>query len=231
MPFNLPPVTKALLIANALVFLLQQVLGDMPFVSFMLWPLGSGGDPTMPGVGFGVWQLLSYGFLHGSWPHIIFNMLALAMFGAPLEYTWGPKRYLAYYTVCMVGAGLCQLGVGAWVMAQGGGGYPTIGASGAIFGLMGALISYGRRTGQSYVTGQLWTSAILMFVMSFMMGGHVNNWAHAGGFVGGFLAAQLMPTSHRGEGPGVLLLAGVLALVTVGGFIASFLLFSGAFGG
>ena len=140
MPFNLPPVTKALLIANALVFLLQQVLGDMPFVSFMLWPLGSGGDPTMPGVGFGVWQLLSYGFLHGSWPHIIFNMLALAMFGAPLEYTWGPKRYLAYYSVCMVGAGLCQLGVGAWVMAQGGGGYPTIGASGAIFGL---LFAYG----------------------------------------------------------------------------------------
>ena len=137
---NLPPVTKALLIANALVFLLQQALGDVPFLPFMLWPIGSGGDPTTPGVGFGVWQLLTYGFLHGNWPHIIFNMLALFMFGAPLEYTWGQKRYLSYYMVCMVGAGLCQLAVGAWMMANGSGGYPTIGASGAIFGL---LLAYG----------------------------------------------------------------------------------------
>jgi membrane associated rhomboid family serine protease len=137
---NLPPVTKALLIANALVFLLQQALGDVAFAPFMLWPIGSGGDPTIPGVGFGIWQLLTYGFLHGSWSHIIFNMLALFMFGAPLEYTWGQKRYLAYYLVCMVGAGLCQLVVGAWMMAQGSGAYPTIGASGAIFGL---LLAYG----------------------------------------------------------------------------------------
>jgi membrane associated rhomboid family serine protease len=62
------------------------------------------------------------------------------MFGAPLEYTWGQKRYLAYYLVCMVGAGLCQLVVGAWMMAQGSGAYPTMGASGAIFGL---LLAYG----------------------------------------------------------------------------------------
>jgi membrane associated rhomboid family serine protease len=136
---NLPPVTKALLIANALVFLLQQALGDVAFAPFMLWPLGSS-DPSVPGVGFGAWQLLTYGFLHGGWSHILFNMLALFMFGAPLEYTWGQKRYLSYYVVCMVGAGLCQLAVGAWMMANGSGGYPTIGASGAIFGL---LLAYG----------------------------------------------------------------------------------------
>jgi membrane associated rhomboid family serine protease len=136
---NLPPVTKALLIANALVFLMQQFLSDPAFVSFMLWPLGSS-DPTVPGVGFGAWQLLTYGFLHGGWSHILFNMLALFMFGAPLEYTWGQKRYLSYYLVCMVGAGLCQLAVGAWMMANGSDGYPTIGASGAIFGL---LLAYG----------------------------------------------------------------------------------------
>ncbi|MFT3898266.1 MAG: rhomboid family intramembrane serine protease [Thermomonas sp.] len=136
---NLPPVTKALLIANALVFLLQQFLGDVAFAPFMLWPLGSS-DPSIPGVGFGAWQLLTYGFLHGNWGHILFNMLALFMFGAPLEYTWGQKRYLSYYMVCMVGAGLCQLAVGAWMMANGSDGYPTIGASGAIFGL---LLAYG----------------------------------------------------------------------------------------
>ena len=136
---NLPPVTKALLIANALVFLLQQALGDVAFAPFMLWPLGSS-DPAISGVGFGAWQLLTYGFLHGNWGHLLFNMLALFMFGSPLEYTWGQKRYLAYYLVCMVGAGLCQLAVGAWMMAQGSGAYPTIGASGAIFGL---LLAYG----------------------------------------------------------------------------------------
>ena len=137
---NLPPVTKALLIANALVFLLQQALGDAAFAPFMLWPIGSGGDPTMPGVGFGAWQLLTYGFLHGSWGHIIFNMLALAMFGAPLEYTWGERRFMTYYLVSVVGAALCQLLVGSYALSQGADPYPTIGASGGVFGL---LLAYG----------------------------------------------------------------------------------------
>jgi len=137
---NLPPVTKALLIANALVFLMQQFLGDPAFVSFMLWPLGSGGDPTVPGVGFGVWQLLTYGFLHGGWMHIFFNMLALFMFGAPLEYVWKQNRFLTYYLLCIVGAGLCQLAVGWWSMAHGSPAYPTVGASGGILGL---VLAYG----------------------------------------------------------------------------------------
>jgi hypothetical protein len=94
--------------------------------------------------------------------------------------------------------------------------------------MFGALISYGRRTGQSQVTGQLWMSALMMFAFSFMMGGSVNNWAHAGGFIGGFLCAQFMPTSHRREGPGLLLLAGALAFVTVAGFVLSFIGFAPA---
>ncbi len=67
------------------------------------------------------WQLLTYGFIHDpdNISHVLFNMLALTMFGAPLEYTWGNRRFLTYYLVCVVGAGLCQLFVASW-MAQGG---------------------------------------------------------------------------------------------------------------
>ena len=140
---NMPPITKALLIANGLVFVLQLMLGDAIFAPFMLWPLGgdgldmlaSGGTP-----GFLPWQLLTYGFLHGSFTHVAFNMLALFMFGAPLEYTWGNRRFLAYYLVCVVGAGMCQLAVASWMSGHGAGIYPTIGASGGVFGL---LLAYG----------------------------------------------------------------------------------------
>lgn len=135
---RLPPVTKALLIANGVVFLLQSLLGDGRFVAFMLWPLDDGmafgGAPS-----FLPWQLVTYAFLHGNLAHVAFNMLALAMFGAPLEYTWGERRYAAYYFTCVVGAGLCQLAVASWAASQGGA-YPTVGASGGVFGL---LLAYG----------------------------------------------------------------------------------------
>ena len=138
---NIPPVTKALLIANGVAFLLQQFLGDAFFDAFKLWPLGAGdADPFAMSTTFLPWQLLTYGFLHGSFAHVAFNMLALLMFGAPLEYTWGNKRFLTYFLVCIAGAGLCQLAVGAWTMSQGGDAYATIGASGGVFGL---LLAYG----------------------------------------------------------------------------------------
>lgn len=135
---NLPPVTKALLIANGLVFVLQMLLGTA-LRPFELWPLDSGNDPFGP-TGFLPWQLLTYGFMHGSIAHLLFNMLALAMFGAPLEHVWGNRRFLTYFLTCIVGAAAFQLLVGAWTMAQGGEAYPTVGASGGIFGL---LLAYG----------------------------------------------------------------------------------------
>ena len=136
---NLPPVTKALLIANGVVFLLQQVLGDARFIPFMLWP--PGGDVGFDaGPSFMPWQLATYAFLHANLAHVAFNMLALFMFGAPLEYTWGNRRFLAYFLVCVVGAGLCQLLVASWMSSTTGAIYPTIGASGGVFGL---LFAYG----------------------------------------------------------------------------------------
>lgn len=139
---KLPPVTKALLIANAAVFLLQWVSESSGFGGLleylMLWPLGSGRDSGVPG--FMPWQLLTYGFMHGSPSHLIFNMLALFMFGAQVEHVWGPRRFLGYYLTCVVGAAVCQLLVGALTMSMGGEAYPTVGASGGVFGL---LLAYG----------------------------------------------------------------------------------------
>lgn len=138
---RIPPVTQALIIANVVVFLLQQFLGDPALASMMLWPLGPNGlDLFSAAYEFKPWQLLTYGFMHGGFPHLLFNMLALYMFGAPLEYTWGNRRFLTYFLVCIVGAGLLQLVVGWWTVSNGGAPYPTVGASGGVFGL---LLAYG----------------------------------------------------------------------------------------
>ena len=75
---NLPPVTKALLIANAGMFLLQFLLGATGFIPLMLWPLDLGSSPfAAMAPSFQPWQLVTYSFLHGNLPHLLFNMLAL----------------------------------------------------------------------------------------------------------------------------------------------------------
>ena len=133
---RLPPITKTLLIANIALFLLQllpQTAGT--FEQLMLWPLGSQ-DVVPDSPGFQPWQLLTYGFLHGSFGHLFFNMLAVFMFGAPLEQTWGEKRFLLYYLVCVAGAGVCQLLVGTLLENPA----TVLGASGGVFGL---LLAYG----------------------------------------------------------------------------------------
>lgn len=141
MPFNLPRITKYLLIANLIGFVLQTLLGNDRLIDLMLWPWGEVADDSYAlAPAFMPWQLLTYAFLHGGLLHLAFNMLALVMFGAPLEYVWGERRFLLYYLVCVVGAGLCQLLVGSYALAQGGDPYPTLGASGGVFGL---LLAYG----------------------------------------------------------------------------------------
>lgn len=138
---RLPPVTNALLWSMAIVFLLQKVMGEVAVVPLMLWPWGSypaGMDASgLPmSVGFMPWQLVTYGFLHGDMFHLFFNCLALYQFGMRLEYTWGPRRYALYFFTCLIGAGLCQLLVVSSMASV----FPTIGASGGVFGL---LLAYG----------------------------------------------------------------------------------------
>ncbi len=204
---NLPPVTKALLIANGVVYLLQLMLGggnpvaSPVFAPLMLWPLGDGGLVDVYGAlpSFMPWQLLTYGFLHGSFAHVAFNMLALFMFGAPLEYTWGQRRFLTFYLVCVAGAGLCQLGVGSWILAHGGGAYPTLGASGGIFGL---LLAYGMLFPNQRVmllippipmkarTLVIVYGAIELFLGATGLQPGVAHFAHLGGMLFGWLLIQ-----------------------------------------
>jgi membrane associated rhomboid family serine protease len=120
----MPPLTQALLVANVLAFLLQPVMGNTLVQWFALWPLGSG--LFMP------WQLGSYAFLHGGLMHLAFNMYGLWLFGSELERVWGSRRLGLFYAVSVLVAALVQLGVTAML----GGGAPTVGASGGLFGLL-----------------------------------------------------------------------------------------------
>lgn len=135
-----PPVIKNLLILNGLVFLAQIVPStNATLISwFGLWPLGDS-----PIIGFGEfwpWQLLTYGFLHGGFSHLLFNMFALWMFGVQVENTWGSQRFAVFYFACVVGAALIQLPIITFDFVSSGGDprwwVPTIGASGGVFGLL-----------------------------------------------------------------------------------------------
>ncbi len=134
----LPPVVKGLLIANGVVFFLEMSLGNQLISSFALWPMESSSLSMMGSVQphFQPLQLITYAFLHGGMMHLLFNMYALWLFGSRLENTWGSKTFSIYYFVCVVGAGLAQLLVSTLSVRHGGGFYPTIGASGGVFGLL-----------------------------------------------------------------------------------------------
>src|SRR5690348_12683301 len=127
---SVPPATRALILINIGVFLLQQVAGQPIAQLFALWPLGSSE--------FRPWQLITYAFLHGSIAHIFFNMFALFMFGRALELYWGARRLVMFYMVCVLTAALTQL------LAQRGAGVneEVIGASGGIFGILLAFAWY-----------------------------------------------------------------------------------------
>ncbi len=202
---NLPRVTKILLIANGLIFLLQQMLGDLALAPFMLWPIGSGGDGSMVSQ-FLPWQLVTYAFMHGGFAHLLFNMIALLMFGAPLEHTWGERRFLTFFLVCVLGAAACQLAVGAWTMSQGGAAYPTVGASGGVFGL---LLAYGMLFPHQRVMllippipMKARTLVIVYGVIELMLGftgwqPGVAHFAHLGGMLFGWLLIRYW----RGQSP------------------------------
>src|SRR5574344_1557733 len=121
-----PPVVLNLIIINSLMLLATTLLpvGDTILQHLALWSVYS---PD-----FHTYQIVTYMFLHGNFSHLFFNMFALWMFGRSLEYELGSRRFLTYYMVCGIGAGLIQLLVG-WLSASYG---LTVGASGAVFGLL-----------------------------------------------------------------------------------------------
>jgi membrane associated rhomboid family serine protease len=121
--FSLPPVTQALILINVLAFFLDSVSGDLLTELMALWPIGANFMP---------WQIITYAFLHGSVAHLLFNMFGVYMFGSDLERVWGPRRYLIFYMVSAIAAAITQLTVSSLTGAD----YPTVGASGAVFGLL-----------------------------------------------------------------------------------------------
>ncbi len=131
MPSTLPTVTRALLFVNIAVFVVQAFTGELLIEPFALWPTASPQFPGSPS--FEVWQLLTYGFLHGSLSHLFFNMLALYMFGGEIERLLGSRRYLVYYLACVVGAAVTQVLVMSGMDRSP---VPTVGASGGVFGLL-----------------------------------------------------------------------------------------------
>ena len=129
-----PPVIKGLIVSNVVVWVLLDVLlapfvlGGVPVFrilesSLALWPIG----PS-----FWPWQIVTYMFLHGGFFHLFFNMLALWMFGMELENTWGSKKFLIFYLLCGIGGAVANLLVTPLL----GQAAPTVGASGAVFGVL-----------------------------------------------------------------------------------------------
>jgi membrane associated rhomboid family serine protease len=187
---NLPPVTLRLIVANGVVFLLSMVLGDSVVAPFALWPIG----PR-----FGPWQLVTYAFLHASVIHLVLNMFGLAMFGSDLERVWGSRRYLIYYSVSVLGAAVMQLAIGLLAGAS----YPTIGASGGVFGLLLAFAIYFPRRTVMLILPPIpmpaWLFATLYAALELFLGvtgteAGVAHFAHLGGMVGGYLLIRIWRT-------------------------------------
>jgi rhomboid protease GluP len=159
-----------------------------------LFLLGASG--TVPVMGFGRWwTLLSAAWLHANLLHILFNMMWVRQLAPATAELYGPGRLVIIYTVSAVtGFGLSTL---AGVLFAGvpipllQGARFTVGASAPIFGLLGALVYYGHRSGSRIVHSQAAGYAVALFVFGLIMPG-VDNYAHAGGFAGGWLTGRLL---------------------------------------
>ena len=172
---------RTLLIATIASFLLEAGAGEDMVTSLALWPLQAGFMP---------WQLVSYAFLHGSITHLAFNMYGLWMFGSELENLLGRRALLQLYFASVLSAGVMQL----LVTSLTGSIYPTVGASGGVFGL---LLAYGICFPNRIIILLLppvplpaWLFVILYAGIELMLGvtgtqAGVAHFAHLGGMIGG----------------------------------------------
>ena len=136
------------------------------------------------------WTLLTAIYLHGNVLHILFNVLWIRQLGPAIEQLYGPSRLVIIFTVAGATGFLASNLLGLPL---------TIGASGSIFGLLGAMVAFGQKRGGTFgamILRQYGQWALLLFVLGFLMQG-VNNIAHAGGFVGGFAAGLVLALAER----------------------------------
>jgi membrane associated rhomboid family serine protease len=179
----MPPGVRIILIATIVSFMLQISASDGMIGSFGLWPLQGNFMP---------WQLVTYAFLHGSILHLAFNMYGLWMFGSDVEYLLGSRLFLKLYFASVLSAGLMQVLVTSFT----GGMYPTVGASGGVFGL---LLAYGMFFPNRVIMLLIppiplpaWLFVILFAIIELMLGvtgteAGVAHFAHLGGMIGGYL--------------------------------------------
>ncbi len=196
---QITPTNKALILANLVVFGLQYLFGYAFENLFSLWLPQSGR--------FQIWQLITYGFLHGGWLHLFFNMFALYMFGSEIERLFGPRRYLVYYLSCVVGAALMHIIV---VMSAGLPGYPMMGASGGVFGLLLAFgMAYPKRMLMLMfppIPMPAWLFVTLYGILELYLGitqtmSGIAHFAHLGGMATGFVLIRYWQAQRRRPPP------------------------------
>ena len=166
------------------------------------------------------WTVLSAGWLHGGLLHIVFNMLWVRDLAPATARLYGPGRAVIIYTVAGVAGFLASSLAGGFLPFLPfflRGGDVTVGASASVFGLLGALLYYGRRGGSSHIGQQAKSFAIVLLIFGFMMPG-VDNWAHLGGLGGGYLVAKWLDPLEPERGDhllfaGACLIASLLAIV------------------
>ncbi|WP_294262306.1 rhomboid family intramembrane serine protease [Propionivibrio sp.] len=157
---------------------------------FALWPIG----PL-----FLPWQVLTYAFIHAGLQHLLFNMFGVYMFGSDLERVWGAKRFLTYYLACALSAAITQIVVMHLTRAY----YPTVGASGAVFGLLLAYATvFPQRTVMLLFPPIPMRAPVFVAVygaLELVLGvtgtqAGVAHFAHLGGLAGGFLLMRFWKT-------------------------------------
>jgi len=190
-PGPLTSAIKAIVIANVVAFVVSLVFPTITRM-FGLRPADIFGQLYL-------WQPVTYLFLHAGFMHLIFNMLALWMFGVDLERRWGRTAFLRYYFVCGIGAGLTCVAVGLLPLATSYDVYrtPTIGASGAIYGLLLAYaIFFPNRIIYYFIFPipvriYVLLAGLLVLYESARGGGGVAHFAHLGGLIFGYLYLSL----------------------------------------
>ncbi len=193
----LPPAIKTILIINAIMFFLTYLMrgyhfGDVRIAEFIyqyfaLFPFE--GIPGLPD--FYPWQLVTYQFMHANFSHIFFNLFALWMFGSELEQEWGSRKFITYYLLAGIGAGLAQLLISPMLGEFG----PTVGASGAVYGIMvGFALTFPERTVMIFpifvpIRAKFMIIGLIAFdlIMGLTDTGNVAHFAHLGGAAAGFL--------------------------------------------
>lgn len=223
---NPTPVTTILLIANVLmlgVSLMAFMAAGGGGGLSILWGL-SGAPQYRLGCSVPLvfleethewWRLVTAMFLHGGLIHIGFNMMALLQLGPAMEELYGSGRYLFLYTV----AGAFGFLVSAFT------GHLSLGASGAILGLVGAMLAVTNKRGGASMRelrSRLISSVVMLFVLGLLPGIAIDNWAHGGGLLAGFLLGKIFADHqpmNAGEKRNSALLGG-LALLTILGCFA-----------